>query len=312
MKKSSVLMLLSGVVLAVGIVLIVAGGLNGAVSFSSNGIRLPDDQIESFLGELSDMHISLGTSDRKMQQAETYEGPFSDITVDVMSADVLLIPSDDSSYHVETVYHESAPVTISQEGGLLRIKQSQKGRFFLFRWSFGSDAQVKLYVPKEVLCNELTIGTVSGDITWKLEGRQAETLSLSSVSGDIRGGKIAAQSLSLSSASGEISGSAEAETLALSSTSGDIDLSTQQIKELHASTVSGDVRLSGTIQTSAELSSVSGDITLSLADRPSQYALLFSSVSGDCTISGADLSALNDGPVPLRVSTTSGNFHLQF
>lgn len=312
MKKSSVLMLLSGIILTVGIVLIIAGGLSGAFSFSSKGIWLPDNRLEDFFDELSDLHISFGTSDQKMQQSETYENTFSDIAIDVISADVLLVPSDDNSYHVETVYRENEPITVSQEGDSLRIKQGQQGGFFFFHWLFGFDTQVKLYVPKKALCSKLTVATISGNITWKLEGKTANALSLSTVSGDIRGGKILAQSISLSSTSGEISGAVNAETLKLSNTSGDIDLSMQQVRDLHAGTVSGDIRLSGAIQTSAELNTVSGDVTLSLPDRPSHYTLHFSSVSGDCTVTGANMADMENGAVSLRVGTTSGDLHLQF
>ena len=291
MKKSSVLMLLSGIILTVGIVLIVAGALSGAFSLTSNGIRLQGGQIEEFFDELSNLHVSLGAPDQKIQQTETYENVFSDIVIDVISADVLLIPSDDNYYHVETVCRENEPITVSQEGDSLQIKQRQQGGFFLFRWSFGSGAQVKLHVPKKALCSKLTVATVSGDI---------------------RGGKIEAQSVSLSSTSGEISGAVNAETLKLSSASGDIDLSMQQVRELHASTVSGDIRLAGAIQVSAELNTVSGDVTLSLPDRPSHYTLHFSSVSGDSTVSGASMADMENGAVPLRVGTTSGDLHLQF
>jgi len=86
----------------------------------------------------------------------------------------------------------------------------------------------------------------------------------------------------------------------------------QQVRELHASTVSGDIRLAGAIQASAELNTVSGDVTLSLPDRPSHYTLHFSSVSGDSTVSGASMADMENGAVPLRVGTTSGDLHLQF
>lgn len=312
MKKSSVLMLLSGIIFTVGIVLIIAGGLSGAFSFSPNGIWLPDERLDDFFDELSELHVSFGTSDQKVQQAETYENTFSNIVIDVINADVLLIPSEDSSCHIETVYREKDPITISQEGDSLRIKQTHRNGLFHFYWSFDFDAQVKLYVPKESLYSKLTAATVSGNITWKLEDKEINILSLSSVSGDIRCGEMKAQSVSLSSTSGEISGAVEAETLELSNTSGDIDLSTQQTRDLHACTVSGDIRLSGAIQTSAEVNTVSGDITLSLLDRPSQYALHFSSISGDCTVTGANMADMENGVVPLNLSTTSGDLHLQF
>ena len=165
MKKSSVFMLLSGIILTVGIVLVVAGALSGAFSLTSSGIRLQDGQIEEFFDELSNLHFSLGAPDQKVQQTETYENTFSDIVIDVISADVLLVPSDDNSYHVETVYRENEPVTVSQEGDSLQIKQRQRGGFFLFRWSFGSEAQVKLHVPEKALCSKLTLSTVSGSVT---------------------------------------------------------------------------------------------------------------------------------------------------
>lgn len=291
MKKSSVFMLLSGIILTVGIVLVVAGALSGAFSLTSSGIRLQDGQIEEFFDELSNLHFSLGAPDQKVQQTETYENTFSDIVIDVISADVLLVPSDDNSYHVETVYRENEPVTVSQEGDSLQIKQRQRGGFFLFRWSFGSEAQVKLHVPEKALCSKLTLSTVSGDI---------------------QGGEMEAQSVSLSSTSGGISGAVKAETLNLSSTSGDIDLNMQQVRELHANTVSGDIQLAGAIQTSAELNTVSGDVTLSLPDRPSHYTLHFSSVSGDSTVSGASMADMESGAVSLRIGTTSGDLHLQF
>ena len=313
MKKSSVFMLLSGIILTVGIVLVVAGALSGAFSLTSSGIRLQDGQIEEFFDELSNLHFSLGAPDQKVQQTETYENTFSDIVIDVISADVLLVPSDDNSYHVETVYRENEPVTVSQEGDSLQIKQRQRGGFFLFRWSFGSEAQVKLHVPEKALCSKLTLSTVSGSVTWKLEGKEEmNLLSLSTVSCDIQGGEMEAQSVSLSSTSGGISGAVKAETLNLSSTSGDIDLNMQQVRELHANTVSGDIQLAGAIQTSAELNTVSGDVTLSLPDRPSHYTLHFSSVSGDSTVSGASMADMESGAVSLRIGTTSGDLHLQF
>ena len=311
MKKSSILMIVSGAVMAVGIVLIISGFLSSAVSVSKDGIRFLDERIETFFDEVGDTPFGFGFSGR-LSASASYEGPVSQITVDVADADVLLIPTDEAAYRIEAAYSEDSPVTMEQNGSQIAIRQVSRSGLHLFYWQSGGGAQVKLYIPKGASGNDITIGTQSGDITWKLDWKAAETVSLSSVSGDIRGGSITASTLALSSTSGEISGAACTEFFELSTTSGDIRMDMEQVRRLNASSVSGDLSLNGAIGTSAEISTVSGDVLLSLGGSPSQYTLLFNSVSGDSSISGADLSDLQSGPVPLRIGTTSGDLSVQF
>lgn len=208
---------------------------------------------------------------------------------------------------------------------------------------FDSEERVRIQVPEFVRLERVKVQTTSGDVG--MDGVMADTLDLSSRSGDLRvelpgthrldwaelhttsgdmEAWLSADRAVLESMSGDMRYVGAARMLDVGSTSGDVtvELNEGRCEHCKVRSVSGDVECAGTIQ-KATASTTSGDVELCARSE----AVSFSSVSGDIrlTLEGDDLRQIDghttSGDVTIRLPqgvraadvsthTTSGDVRL--
>lgn len=147
------------------------------------------------------------------------------------------------------------------------------------------------------LQQKLKLSSTSGDITTK--NVAAEQVMITSTSGEVRTGELTAKEIEISTTSGDIRLDKAAGRLLATSTSGEVTVSDGS-GERKVSTTSGDIRISG-IDSRFSVSSTSGEVTL---EGQSGFGTV-GTTSGDTRLSVAQLTG------DLDIDTSSGEVTLQ-
>ncbi len=156
----------------------------------------------------------------------------------------------------------------------------------------------EISVDRELsLQQKLKLSSTSGDITTK--NVAAEQVMIASTSGEVRTGELTAKEIEISTTSGDIRLDKAAGRLLATSTSGEVTVSDGS-GERKVSTASGDIRISG-IDSKFSVSSTSGEVTL---EGQSGFGTV-GTTSGDTRLSVARLTG------DLDINTSSGEVTLQ-
>ena len=156
----------------------------------------------------------------------------------------------------------------------------------------------EISVDRELsLQQKLKLSSTSGDITTK--NVAAEQVMIASTSGEVRAGELTAKEIEISTTSGDIRLDKAAGRLLATSTSGEVTVSDGS-GERKVSTTSGDIRISG-IDSKFSVSSTSGEVTL---EGQSGFGTI-GTTSGDTRLSVARLTG------DLDINTSSGEVTLQ-
>lgn len=247
---------------------------------------------------------------------ETVEGQVDSIQLDWRGGDITVYVSSDDKVKVaqrgvkntpeEQFFHTSfsdGTLTVSNGSTIAGLPIGP------FHYSIGSD--LELYLPKKTY-EALTLKSGSGDV--HLDRLDADTLDISTSSGDISlSGEF--RELTLTSTSGDLLGrGVTAETVHIRTTSGDVNYA-GDVSKIEATSTSGSLIFrTGRMVENASLHSTSGDAMLYLPENDGFTAKLSSS-SGDliCDFTGLDggrAFQYKDGGAEIRVETTSGDAFL--
>ena len=195
-----------------------------------------------------------------------YCGDIDGIKVDLVSADVDIMPAEDDNIKVEWYSSrdkDDFDAIVTADGGKLVIKEKQKG---VFNFGWDDSSVVYIYVPAGDY-DKFDIDTTSGSISMLADDAlDVDKVDVSTVSGFM-----------------EICGIDGADELEASTTSGAINLSDVSSDKIDVSTVSGTSALSGVTCNKFKGSSTSGDISFN------EFHALESevkTVSGDTVYSG--------------------------
>lgn len=241
-----------------------------------------------------------------------------DIRYDKSSNDVTIYESDGSTVIVREFANfavkDSELAEIKLSGSTLSVKGPKRTNNMI---------NVNRYMYTEIWLpagyeGEISVKTVSGEISVDRELSLQQKLKLSSTSGDITTKNVAAEQVMIASTSGEVrTGELTAKEIEISTTSGDIRLDKAAGRllatstsgevtvsdgsgERKVSTTSGDIRISG-IDSKFSVSSTSGEVTL---EGQSGFGTV-GTTSGDTRLSVAQLTG------DLDISTSSGEVTLQ-
>lgn len=241
-----------------------------------------------------------------------------DIRYDKSSNDVTIYESDGSTVIVREFANfevkDSELADIRLSGSTLSVKGPKRTNNMI---------NVNRYMYTEIWLpagyeGEISVKTVSGEISVDRELSLQQKLKLSSTSGDITTKNVAAEQVMIASTSGEVrTGELTAKEIEISTTSGDIRLDKAAGRllatstsgevtvsdgsgERKVSTTSGDIRISG-IDSKFSVSSTSGEVTL---EGQSGFGTV-GTTSGDTRLSVAQLTG------DLDISTSSGEVTLQ-
>ena len=219
---------------------------------------------------------------------------FDRIRIDVITADVELIPSEDDKCRVMTKDSEYVEYTVSVVEDTLVVRATDTRKWYerLFT-GFVSGRSVKVALPREEYTS-LDVKTISGQVNINVRYAFSEDVTLTSTSGTIGTAAAIGGHLDLRSTSGDLYAMGFLNTVTARSTSGKVSLG--------GKTVDGDC-----IATIAELRTTSGEIKVktatleSLAAQTGSGGIRMESV----TVTGATSAETTSGEITL-LYTASG------
>ena len=198
------------------------------------------------------------------------------------------------------------------DGTTLRIKFCRSGA-----WSLGwLEKDLTVLLPESLALEELKIDSVSAPVT--VEAACAETMTLNTVSGDVRATDCAVtRRMRLDTTSGEIAAvlAESLEQMEVDTVSGRVEIGAPRIGDFDADTTSGSVLLTAAAAPEElDVDTVSGSVTLYLPENAG-FTLEFDTVSGSFSSELAgrtldDTFLCGDGAGDYRLSTTSGDVRL--
>ena len=244
---------------------------------------------------------------------------FDRIRVDVLSANVELIPSEDEKCRVIIQDSEYVEYTVSVVEDTLTVRATDTRAWYerLFT-DFGSGCYLQIALPREEY-KSLDVKTVSGRVDINVRYTFSEDVTLTSTSGNIGTAAAINGHLEMHATSGDLYANGFLNTVTARSTSGKISLG--------GKTVDGDCTI-----TSADLKTTSGGIVvrkatvhdliakttsgdISLDSLSVMEAIDASATSGDITLlyvtCGSFAAETTSGAVELIDATTKGNVRIQ-
>lgn len=334
MKKTSLLMIISAVLVVVGIATCFAGALliaDDAFTITADGIHFYNEDVQRAFEEYVTENEFFQPPVKEIVQKEArFNTVFTRIIVETINADVKFVFGQLDSFACEYTYPDNIPITVSQQDETLIIKEKDD-RFFLFKTPLKKRPQIKIYIPENATISTIRCSSVSGDIICSdSHGVVVKDLQLSNTSGNIiftnfaagkatlstTSGKITSgmlyisTSLDVSSVSGDLSFSATSNHLTARTVSGNLTMERFTAGECNFETTSGEIRVTGRANDRVRIDSVSGHVYLTIADRPKSITFNFQSVSGHCI--SEEVPQEMTGECKVFVETVSANLLLNF
>ena len=257
------------------------------------------------------IHASNGEDVQEVNERNMQE--FTEINIDVASADIEFIEADD--FGLEIYNDTRSPLTWSNKNGRLEVRHKNNMNIGLLDLVItGGDrnrSYVKVYFPADVGFSRIDIGSASGNknIVDFPELRVDEFM-IDSISGNIDVSGIIAGKLNISSTSGRLSLSdVEAKEVAFDCISGNAKITNLKADSLKYDKTSGEGDIIDSNIGSLKLSSISGGISLKNVDSEGLYV---DSGSGNFEYQGSiegDIKIdIISGRVKLELSGSSDDY----
>lgn len=292
-----------------GIVFIVSGLIFGVLFFMDYGLSGFNPEALEFYENNVDMQ----------KNADLHE--IDTIRIETASTDITLISVDSNELnaHFYGGYSSSnksfkPELFIAKDGDklLVKIEDTINGMML----SFTSNLKLDVYVPSQ-FAESVEVTSASGDVA--LGELSVKELSVKTSSGDIKTESIDAVKSLFNTSSGEIDFNGRFTDLSVISTSGDIFSDTVEAAASRFESSSGDIRFSGKFS-EVNAKSTSGDI---VSDSLVAETSNFGSNSGEIALSGAfanmtvkttsgDITlSSSENPQMFQISTSSGGTRLK-
>ena len=236
---------------------------------------------------------------------------FDRIRIDVLSADVELIPSEDGRCRIVTKDHEKVEYLVFVEGDTLTIRTEDSRHWYDHIGIFGgSKASLTVYLPVKSY-ESLTMDVSTGDVTVGHDFSFSEAVTVSVTVGDVSLSASVQGTTTLSATTGDLCvegshkaltasvttgcvtvGSGAVETLSVKSGSGDViirDLTAEGA--VCVETTTGDQSLLRVTCGRLDLRAGTGDVTLT--DTVAAGHLRTKSTTGDVTFTRFDAATLS-------------------
>ena len=185
-------------------------------------------------------------------------GPFSNVALSVVAAAVRF--EEGEAYGLRYQLHPDELVLQAEVEGenLYFSTQTEEGA------SLSGDWEVVVTIPRDARLADVSVATVSGDIT--LSDRTMETLDLGTTSGAVTAAAVTADAVQAASTSGDIAITGlSARSVDAASTSGSVSLA-GTVGALNLGTTSGACTFSGDLTGTGNVGTVSGDIDIAVPD----------------------------------------------
>ncbi|MFA6309063.1 MAG: DUF4097 family beta strand repeat-containing protein [Clostridia bacterium] len=211
-------------------------------------------------------------NEEPIQRIYNAKATVSEITVDVVNAKIVVIPSNVDK--VKITYDESydKQYQLSVDDNVLKMDEDNSKYFFDFHWLFNIfnfDETLTIEVPKDGKLSAGSIVTVNGTVN--IKGFDVKTLNVRTVNGKITVEKIKTSDLNLNTVNGGI------------------DFTEVNASAIKAETVNGSILGANPIFKSVNLKTVNGSMSMTEVDGvPSDYNIKFNSVNGRLFVNDTD------------------------
>jgi lia operon protein LiaG len=299
MKKSVwISMIVAGACLLVGLCCIAVGHALGGHKLLTEGMSYEGKIINSIYHETSD---------------------FDRIRIDVLSADVELIPSEDEQCRIIIEDGEGIEYTVRVVEDTLTIRATDTRSWYekLFV-GFMNGNSLKIALPREEY-KSLSVHTTSGTININVRYTFSEDVTLTSVSGTVGTAATVSGHLELRATSGNIYVKGNMKTVTAHCTSGKISIGGKTVigdctaTDVKLDTTSGSVIVRKATLNNLTTETASGDISLDSLSVMGNIDV--SATSGDITLlyvtCGSFAAETASGAVELIDTTTKGNVRVQ-
>jgi len=224
---------------------------------------------------------------------------FTDIRISATSATIAVVPADPGLPLSVQLTNLNATVEYLGSQLILDTRDHERRRGFRIL-DFGPFA----------LPHEITVHLPAG---------LADSVRITSTSGNIRMDGISAATLELRSTSGSVTGrNLNFTNGTLESTSGNININDVGWNNINVQSTSGRIRITGADirEGSTRLQVTSGNINLEVSGRRDDFTYSFTSVSGSVRVNGERLRGRTGsggrGGHPITMNVTNGNIRLNF
>ncbi len=215
-----------------------------------------------FVGGASAMHFHFDGLSTQEFQTKTYElqEDFDSIDIDVETATVTLLPSDDGRCRVECQEEARLTHEVSVRNGTLTIETVNNRKWYDYINISLRSPSVKVYLPKDAYAS-LCVTTKTGNVKVPA-GFRFESVNLTGTTANLACEAVVSQSVAMETTTGKITlGSQETKSVKLQSTTGNIALTDIVCDQLAAKSTTGRVSLKGVIaRQSMEIKTTTGDV----------------------------------------------------
>ncbi len=201
------------------------------------------------------------------------------IYLNLNSTDVEIIDSIDNNVKVEYYSNRDNNAKIEYDNGVLSVNEEKYDTSCI--GICNTRRKVVVSVPSEFK-TDYEIKLKSGDLKSSID-LSDNNMAISTMSGDIRLGKVS--NVSMATMSGDVEVNDIIGSAAISTMSGDVRIYNFDITANSSiSTMSGDVKISHLSESYVEASTKSGDVKVNNNDRKSDIILKINTTSGDISI----------------------------
>lgn len=201
----------------------------------------------------------LSGSGKLVTTQETITGEFTNIDIDVLWADLELLPSPDGTCYYKATTYESTFCTVTVENGTLRIGQDDSRKWHQHIGIYWEKTSLQVYLPEDVY-GQLAIQSDTSDVTIPANFT-FENVTITTDTGDLTITCQVTQQLSMTSTTGDMTARGIAPlSVTAAATTGDVYMQDITCNDLSVSTSTGCCRiLKADVAKSLSASSTTGD-----------------------------------------------------
>lgn len=190
---------------------------------------------------------------------------FSNFDIDVTTADIYFIKSEDNKVKVECSDREKRKCNVLVEDNTLKITEENNTKWIerFFEISFKS-IKVKMYLPSKVY-NDVKVKITTGDV--KISNFRCNSLDIKATTGDIKlVDTIATGNIKVNLTTGDIDfEKIDANELYFKATTGDISGDILTAKTFKVKTTTGDKKYPDTTGNVCEIKTTTGDVSVTIS-----------------------------------------------
>ena len=202
--------------------------------------------------------------DRMNYEARVYEitEDFSEIHMDLDTADVRFALAEDGVCRVECMESEKLGYTVEAKDGVLTVVIKDSRKWYDYIALFNSSQPMTVYLPKTQY-DRLSIDVSTGDVQIS-DGFTFGKLTLEGSTGDVSFGRVSVNSMDIRVSTGDIElTGVRATNMTLKVSTGEISLSDVRTEEtLSVETSTGGVKLTDVIAYRMSVECTTGDVSL--------------------------------------------------